>query len=328
MNLQNLLKKKYHQFFIWLEIKRRKNGFQKKIKRYLKHSKNVDEIKKDLAFMRDSRVFLNTNFNGYKNLNWHLYFASFNGLKRSDYIPEDLFFSLIEPSLNKYKLVAAYTDKNSYDNFIPKSHLPETVVKLVNGKYFDRNNTVLSSDAAKDLVSGQTGELVLKPAIESGAGRNITIDLPQKIASMLNSSRFQTSSYVIQKKVLQYHSIAAFHPQSLNTLKIITARIGREIVVISAYLRIGRNAARLDNTYAGGIICGLTKEGKLKEFAIDVNLNRFYSHPNSGEKFENAEIPNFTEVKEFCIQQHQKLIHFTLVSWDMGIDLNAKQICI
>jgi len=48
------------------------------------------------------------------NPKWHTFYAFLNNKYSSKYIPEDIFFNYIIPSLNNNDLDSAYTDKNSY----------------------------------------------------------------------------------------------------------------------------------------------------------------------------------------------------------------------
>ena len=122
--------------------------------------------------------------------------------------------------------------------------------------------------------------------------------------------------------------MAQFHPMSVNTCRLITARIDSEIVVLSAYFRMGRNESRIDNGMAGGIMCGIDKNGKITDFAIDALAKKMYVHPNSKIPFNGFEIPAYSDVREFCTKYHKKFLHYTLISWDIAISKNGKPVCI
>jgi len=244
----------------------------------MKNNPNIAFVKKDSVFLAESRKFLKENFKGYCNTYWHVYFSAFNGIKDKRYIPEDLFFNKIEPTLNNFNLKNAYTDKNSYDNFIDKKHLPKAIFKIINGAYFDENNVHTPEKKVIEKLLSYKNDLVIKPAIISGQGRNVVIDSPDVIVNRLKSDNYKNFSFIIQEKIKQHKQPAAFHKNSVNTYRITTIRINTEIVVLSAYFRIGRNNSFIDNGMAGGMMCGINKTGEITDYAFDFRLEKMYKH--------------------------------------------------
>ncbi|MFO7763718.1 MAG: sugar-transfer associated ATP-grasp domain-containing protein, partial [Wenzhouxiangellaceae bacterium] len=71
----------------------------------------------------------------------------------------------------------------------------------------------------------------------------------------------------------QTQSLAKFHPHSLNTFRVITLRLGREIHVLSALIKFGVVGSFIDNTSNGGIWCGIDKDGKLCPYEAPIRLH-------------------------------------------------------
>jgi len=322
------IKKKLHQFYWFQDALRKSIRYKQEIGSVFRNSNSMKKLSENSAYVNDSKHFLEKNFNGYKNIKWHLYFAAFNNILKNNYIPFELYYIYIEPTLNKRQMYRALADKNSYNNLFEKTNLPDTILKIVNGEYFDVNNNSIPKTEVFNQLAKYNGKLVFKPAIMSGAGKNVIIDCADIIVEKLKNKNYDRASYIIQKQIVQHYKMAQFHPNSVNTCRILTARIESKIVVLSTYFRMGKNNSVVDNGMAGGIMTGINKKGEITDFAFDFKLNKMYAHPNSGIKFKDFIIPGYNKVQEFCIQHHKKFLHHTLISWDIAISENEEPIFI
>ena len=61
--------------------------------------------------------------------------------------------------------------------------------------------------------------------------------------------------YLAEEFIQSDASLARFHPESLNTLRVITFRRGERFEVFGAGLRVGNNGLHVDNAHGGGIFC-------------------------------------------------------------------------
>ena len=186
--------------------------------------------------MNASEKFLQNWIPWYRNTHWHHAYSTLNGIKSVEYIPEELFFVFIEPVLNNKSLKNAYADKNSYSLIFGMENLPETVFKLVNGVFYTEEANRVESIQALEIIAKYNENLVLKPAIFSGGGKNVVIGPGKETARLLNENPvFKSDSYIIQRLAKQHPLMKQFHPDSLNTLRIMTARVKNDIVVLSSY---------------------------------------------------------------------------------------------
>lgn len=293
---------------------------RKSIKQKIKTYPQFANVTKDAAFLREARQYLQKNFFGYKNTNWHHYYSTMYGVKDVRFIPDEVYFTLIEPRLNRFELSSAYVDKISYGLKFGKEDMPGTFFKIMNGKFFDEDNHEIDRQDALKFLSAQQETVVVKPAIYSGGGRNIVIEeAPQAAERIKSDPEYLRGSFIIQERVKQHKVLEQFHPASLNTCRIMTARVGNEIVVLSAYLRMGNNNRRVDNGQAGGIFCRIGDDGKISDYALDKLGTRAYRHPDTGVSFANVVIPNYERAKQFCLENHRRFLRFTFISWDIGI---------
>ncbi|MDR1505440.1 MAG: hypothetical protein LBT43_23585, partial [Prevotella sp.] len=100
------------------------------------------------------------------------YYSQINGIKSDKYLSMDLYYFHILPYLNKYEFREAYTDKNMYSVLFSEVKQPETVVKNINGHFYDADKNELSCDAVITLLQN-VKDCIMKPAIETGNGVNV-----------------------------------------------------------------------------------------------------------------------------------------------------------
>ena len=144
--------------------------YRHKIRRIIRKNKNINR-EMDKIYKRKIDDFWGKSIKKY----WHLAYSSVNGIKDVRYIPEDVFYSKILPSLNNLELATAYSDKNSYEVYFDKIKLPEFILKNKHGYYFDNNNKRIDYDRAREILKEYNGFLIIKPSIESGSGRNVRL---------------------------------------------------------------------------------------------------------------------------------------------------------
>ena len=288
------------------------------------HREHISDFKKNNSeYIEASKQFLKTNFKGYRDVRWHECYAAQNGIKKVNYIPEDIFYKIAEKLLNNGELANTYTDKNLLQKLFPKISTPITVLRSIHGSYYSEEYNLINHSDIESLFSHEE-KYIFKPAIDAGGGHGIIVSQKSKILGyihqvMRKSNNKNNQNYIVQKYLEQHDSIKSLHPKSLNTIRIMTLRLGENIHLVSSMLRMGVNGNVVDNTRSGGICCGIDKEGYLKKFAFDIVFNRHDIHPNTKIKFDGYEVPYYNNAVELCKSLHKDLLHFDLVSWDIAI---------
>jgi hypothetical protein len=283
-------------------------------------------------------------FNGYSFDLWHKVFAAASGRTSVDYLPEDLFYNVFENRLNPRHRKSTYSDKNHYDR-LGWSCLPETVFRIINGRLFDPSYQMIDLESALQLAQA-TGlsEFVAKPARATGGGVGVGfLDLGQ-LASFAAAQMKPNADWIVQHPIRQHVEMSRLHPTCVNTLRIITIRMGAAVTVVSAFIRIGTGTTRVDNLTAGkSIAVGVERDGRLGKYAYDDDLRRSDVHPDHGYAFDGLFIPSFSAAQQTCISLHQKIPELDLISWDVAIahdgtpvvlefnirrqDVNTSQVC-
>ena len=126
--------------------------------------------------------------------------------------------------------------------------------------------------------------------------------------------------YLAEEFVQSCKGLAAFHPSSLNTLRVITFRNGDRFEVFGGGLRVGNNGLCVDNAHGGGIFCEIDPEsGKIITDGLDEYSNSYVTHPMTGVPFKGMQIPRWKEVVELCKEASKELPCLRVVGWDVAI---------
>lgn len=303
--------------------------YRKSIKGRIKKTKSIldyelpEELKKNsIKFWRD---FTKDRI----SLLWHRAYVATNSIEDPRYVPEDIFYKTIEPRLNRFDLANGYEDKNLYDKLFRNVKMPVTVIRNINGNYYNHEYQSISLNEAKEILKNicRNKKLVCKPSIESGGGKKIEIinllgntnNNPDEIIDNTFSSLER--DFIIQEYLEQHKIFMNMHRDSLNTIRIISLRLNGKIYYLSGIVRMGNNGSAVDNATVGGLTCGFNLEGKLNSFATGhYAYDKFPFHPFSKFSFEGAAIPKMELIVEFVKELHSRLLYFDIASWDIAID--------
>ena len=259
-------------------------------------------------------------------LDWHRGYAGVCSQKDVHrYIPEDVYYAYIERAFNRYELAGAYEDKNEYSRLFPNVPGPVTLLRRMNGSFYDINYQKLTDSQANELVSSINGDLIIKPSIDSGDGKNLrklTIEngkfrLDDEETDFSSLTNRYGRDFLIQFVFKQHPAIAEFHPTSVNTIRFYTLRWDDEIKVITAVLRLGNMGRCFDNR---GIPCGINADGRLNDHATTKYFQKHEVHPVTGKAFRGFVVPGWHAACEFVKRLHQDLRYFDSASWDITID--------
>ena len=106
---------------------------------------------------------------------WLRFFSHASGLEDFRYVPEDIYYGIIEPIFNDTNYSWVIADKNFYDMRFDATLFPETVLRNVAGDFLDHDFNLLTPAQARSLLESQHRDLVIKPSLDSGGGKNVAI---------------------------------------------------------------------------------------------------------------------------------------------------------
>ena len=131
------------------------------------------------------------------------------------------------------------------------------------------------------------------------------------------------SHYIVENRLVQHSELAAFHPNSVNTIRIVTVYDDKNdyLHFMFAKLRMGNNGAFLDNTHAGGISGNIDIEtGIINTPGYSVVTNEeFICHPYTGKQIIGFQIPHWKECKAFIEEVARVTPEVRYVGWDVVI---------
>jgi hypothetical protein len=274
-----------------------------------------------IADLRSLKSAVRDRFGGYSFELWHKVYAAANGQPSIDYLPEDIFYNIFENRLNPRLRKEVYKDKNHYDR-LNWPCLPPTIFRIINGRLFDTKYRMIDTQAALALaLASDLSEFVVKPTRDTSGGTGVQfldrVQLPAFIAANLKSH----SDWIVQYPVIQHEAMARLHPSCVNTIRVVTLRMGSVVSAISSIIRIGAGESRVANvSTSNGIAVGILPDGRLKEYGCNHKLQRRTQHPDHGYALDQVVIPSFTAVQATCAELHQTIPELDLISWDMAVD--------
>ena len=267
---------------------------------------------------------------------WHKLYEALSGKYSVDYIPEKLYTTRIEPSLNNPKYAKVFEDKNLIQTLIagcPCISAGSIVTGCESG-LFNSEKECISLEEAISIIKSKK-HILFKPTSGSSSGNGIVfIDNPdelsnQELEKMIGSLG---ENFVVQSRIIPHKDFAAFNEDSINTIRIITYLTNGGVHHVPIALRMGRKNSNVDNIHAGGIGVGVNDDGSLCEFGYELGygnkVNKLSEHPDSHVVFKDYVLPKIPEIIEAAYSVHKKLVNIGIVSWDFTVDENANVVLI
>ena len=318
MNMKTAIKR----FLQNNEIRQIEKNYEKTIKRSMQLCPMKPLTKGQEA---DIKAFFKKHFGREVPTYWHQYLYSRNGMYSEKYIPASIYNSEIIYRLNKFQFRHAYVDKGFYDILFPDINRPKTIIKNVNGYYYDEHNALTPEEAVERCSN--LNEAIIKPTLEGTWGQGVKLIrsengmIPSLKCSIQDLFKEYKRSFIIQERFEQHEGIAKLNPTSLNTLRVMSYRRGNEIVILYAVIRIGRLNQVIDNETAGGIKADIDlATGRINGVAYGSPKEKLMPQTDVGTVLDGYQMPCFSRVLDLVREMHLRLPYFNLIGWDMSVD--------
>ncbi|HLP02507.1 MAG TPA: sugar-transfer associated ATP-grasp domain-containing protein [Opitutaceae bacterium] len=125
---------------------------------------------------------------------------------------------------------------------------------------------------------------------------------------------------VVEELIRQAAEMAAFHPSSVNTVRIITLNLGASPVLYNPMLRTGSGGAIVDNGGAGGILAAIDiatgeimTDGQNREGIV------FPRHPDTGIVYRGRRLPRWSELLALAQTLCQVVPTNRYTGWDLAL---------
>ena len=114
--------------------------------------------------------------------------------------------------------------------------------------------------------------------------------------------------------------LKAFHPQSLNTIRVVTISNKEKSMVFSSRFKMGVGDRVIDNVHAGGLYAQVNVEtGVVETDGISVSGKLCEYHPDSGIKIKGFQIPKWNEIVNTCFEA-AKMSDNPIIGWDVVVN--------
>lgn len=274
------------------------------------------------------------------NIKWLNAYVNSTKIESPDFVPENIYYTLIEPILNNPQLQTAYADKNFYELVFPQNLFPAVVLRNINGGFYTDSYTPLNLSSNEELqtIITQHAALIVKPAIESGGGENIYL-FRQTGNKMIDSSGIELTleflqshfrqNYIVQKILSQHPDLRKFNKTSINTIRVLTylSPVTGNVEVLHCILRVGAQGQFVDNSRSGGFAIGVKPDGRLNQFATN-KIGEHFTEVNGIDLLQKHAIPMYDEIKIKAKEISLNYIHFRLLGLDMILDDNNNIRCV
>jgi len=122
---------------------------------------------------------------------------------------------------------------------------------------------------------------------------------------------------LIEEFIQGSKALQAFHPSSLNTIRIATIAYGGKAMPFGAFVRMGMGDMVIDNAHAGGLFAQINIEtGIIESEGITTNGMRVLVHPDSNLPIKGFQIPHWNEIVEFCLSAARRTSNI-MSGWDV-----------
>jgi len=134
-------------------------------------------------------------------------------------------------------------------------------------------------------------------------------------------ARYGGKPYLLEAFIRQHPDLAEPNPTSVNTVRMMTAKIGDQVLLVGAGLRVGGAGQFVDNYNHGGVAYPIDLEtGIISGPGLDYNgLKAFLCHPGTGCQMTGRRIPNWEILKEEARRAALVSDHIGYVGWDIAV---------
>lgn len=210
-------------------------------------------------------------------------------------------------------LIKKYNDPEVMKSFHDKTKFNE----LFND-YLKRDWMKINVDNYSEFEAfcGKHREFIAKPiGLQCGKGVEL-YEVEGKDLHEVFNKLIENDQLLLEERVEQCKELKALHPDSINTLRVIT--LNGKVVV--AFLRIGNKHFHVDNFNHEGLAAPVDiNDGQIKFKALKKSGELYDNHPLTGMPIVGLTIPRWKEVVDFCESAAKVEPRVGYVGWDVCV---------
>ena len=130
---------------------------------------------------------------------------------------------------------------------------------------------------------------------------------------------FKKGAFIVEELIEQGEEVAVMHPQSVNSLRVVTFVLNEKVNIIGVTWRIGVGGAVMDNAGSGGIYASIDFEnGFVQTDAINYRGDHFNVHPDTQVQIIGYKLPQWKDALALIEEMATTVKGTTLISWDIA----------
>lgn len=191
------------------------------------------------------------------------------------------------------------------------------------GKFYKRDLCVVKS--SNDIDSFRTfvrkhPSFICKPINgHSGIGIKIYKDITEDTDTLLQIMQNGDGKFVAEELIEQAEGMKVLHPQSINTIRILTFTTNEKVAMIGAAVRMGVGKANVDNAGVGGIYAAVdVKEGIVYSLGRNNEGDEYLRHPDTSVVIPGFVVPQWEQALLLVNQMATTVKGATVIAWDLA----------
>ena len=190
-------------------------------------------------------------------------------------------------------------------------------------KYFKRDQIVSTSCSYDEFCDFSKKHPVFFYKPDASCGGN---DVQKITVTESNCrevfERVSKETAVLDEPVVQHRELSRLCPGSVNTIRVVTARIDGKVHFIGAALRMGDGKRVVDNYGQGGLVAAVDMStGRLIADATNFSNASFVAHPHTNVTFKGFQIPHWNDVLRI-VEEAGTDYTLNFVGWDVAVREN------
>jgi len=244
-----------------------------------------------------------------------------SGIANPKIIPEEVFMSDIEPTLNRTSSVVYLSFKSFYNHWFPGDIFPRDYLHNIDGDWLDHDLNSITMDQVKSIAGALKYPVVLKPNRDSFGGDHVYF--PKSGDELIELLGGKTN-FLVQEKLTQHSFFKQYNSHGINSVRVNIYRsvVDNRLHIVNLAFRMGVGGS-LDNLTSGGIGVMIRKDGIMDGYALDAKGGKFLTHPDTGITFDK-QIPDFENLKSISLQVAGKILYARIICLDLCYDSNGK----
>lgn len=188
-------------------------------------------------------------------------------------------------------------------------------------KFLNRDFIDLEEKSCEEFIkfAKKHKTFIVKPLdADCGIGvEKIDIDNEKSLEETYNRLK-ENKQFLAEEYVKQIKEINDIYPNSVNTIRIVSARVNGKTTILFELIRIGNSGHVVDNFHHGGMYA-IIKKGIISTNAVDKLGNEYEYHPVTKTKIKGFKIPMYDKVIKFVNDASEVVPEVGFVGWDISV---------